>query len=200
MDEITYLYNARNTAIEMLKDRGYTVPIEIECNRITDFRPMYSKKQYDIEVDNPTKCYVKFILHTKVRPNNIRDLVSQIRDTSDTTENKDINDNIIIVIKNKPNSTLKKLTKEFKGIQIFWIKLLVINITKHKLNPTFIKITEPEIEDLLTKLKLQSRQQLPLMLKDDPISLYFNFSSGNVCKVVSKSITNGEYVSYRCIK
>ena len=194
MDDISYLYKARTTVLEMLIDRGYTIPAEMECNSITDFRYKYTHKLYDIEANIPTKCHVKFILHSKVRPSNIRELVSQIRDNGDES------DNIIIVIKNKPNSTLKKLTREFKGIQIFWIKLLVINITKHELNPTFIKISEEEVSNLLTNLKIQSRQQLPIMMKDDPISLYFNFASGTVCKVIRKSVTSGEHISYRCVK
>jgi len=195
MDDITSIHQARKTILEMIHDRGYEVPISYNYDKISDFKQIFNKKQYDIHILGDKQIYVKFILVTKVRPNILREYINQIREQhiSDTND-------LIIVIKHKPNSTLKKISKEFKGVQIFWIRNLIINITKHKLNPIFEEINGDQINELLLKLQLKTRYQLPIMLKEDPISLYYGFKPGSVCKIIRKSVTSGECTSYRCIK
>lgn len=195
MDELTSLFQARKTVIEMLTDRGYQVDSELSCDKVSDFKQLYNEKKCDILVKNPVSCYIKFVLLHKVRPNILRDYINQIREKH-ISEVEDL----IIVIRNKPNSTLFKITKEFKNIQIFWLRNLIVNITHHKLNPQFRKLTEDEINTILNKYNISSRYQLPIMLNDDPISKYFGFKSGVVCEVSRISKTNGEYVSYRCVK
>ena len=195
MDDINSLFQARKTIIEMLTDRGYTVPPECHCDKITDFKNLYTNKNCDILVTEPKDCYVKFILHHKIRPNALREIVSQLIENQ-LTKGGDL----IIVTRNKPNSTLQKVAKAFKAVQIFWVKNLVINITKHKLNPIFTVIPESEVEELIKGYNLTSKFQLPLMLKDDPISRYFGFKTGTVCRVMRRSVTSGQHNTYRCIK
>ncbi len=195
MDDLASLFQARKTVIEMLEDRGFTLDPQLNCDKINDFKTMYNEKRCDILVKEPKPCYVKFVLIHKVRPNILREHINQIREKLIDEE-----DELILVIKNKPNSTLLKITKEFKNIQIFWLRNLIINITRHALNPKFRKLAEPEVEGILKKYHLNSRFLLPIMLNDDPVSKYFGFKTGNVCEVVRNSKTNGDYISYRCVK
>ena len=195
MDDIDSLYKARQTVVEMLTDRGYTIPDEVPCDSMTQFKKLYANKQCDIFVKEPHKCYVKFVLTHKVRPNILREHIKTLREGDLEDE-----DDLVMVIRNKPNSTLLRITKEYPNVQIFWIRYLMVNITHHALNPTFVKMTDPEIEALLKQYRLTSRYQLPIMLKDDPISRYYAFSTGTVTRVIRSSVTSGEYVSYRCIK
>ena len=195
MDELALLFKARSTIIEMLYDRGYTIEDGLKYDKLSEFKKLYNEKKCDILVKEPKQCYVKFVLLHKVRPNMLRDYINQIRE-----KHIGNTDELIIVVQNKPNSTLLKITKEFKNIQIFWLRNLIVNITHHKLNPKFRKLEEDEISDLLHKYNISSRYQLPIMLNDDPISKYFGFKTGAVCEVNRSSITNGNYISYRCIK
>lgn len=195
MDDLVSLFQARQTVIEMLQDRGYEVPDNLKCDNLSEFKQLFNQKQFDVLVKTPNPCYVKFVLLHKVRPNMLRDYINQIRE-------KDISeaDELLLIIRNKPNSALLKITKEFKNIQIFWIRNLIINITHHRLNPKYRKLTESEIENILKQYHITSRFQLPLMLTDDPISKYFGFKSGTVCEINRHSNTNGDYLSYRCVK
>ena len=195
MDELALLFKARSTIIEMLYDRGYTIEDGLKYDKLSEFKKLYNEKKCDILVKEPKQCYVKFVLLHKVRPNMLRDYINQIRE-----KHIGNTDELIIVVQNKPNSTLLKIKKEFKNIQIFWLRNLIVNITHHKLNPQFRKLTEDEINTILNKYNISSRYQLPIMLNDDPISKYFGFKSGVVCEVSRISKTNGEYVSYRCVK
>ena len=195
MDDLASLFQARKTVIEMLQDRGYIITDELHCDKITDFKQLYNNKKCDIQVKDPSPCYVKFVLLHKVRPNMLRDYINQIRE-----KNIGESDDLLLIIRNKPNSTLLKITKEFKNIQIFWLRNLIINITHHSLNPEYRKLNENEIEALIRQYNLSSRFQLPLMLNDDPISKYFGYKTGTVCEVKRNSHTNGDYISYRCVK
>ena len=195
MDDLASLFQARKTVIEMLQDRGFTINPELNCEKITNFKQIYNEKKCDILVKEPSPCYVKFVLLHKVRPNILRDYINQIREKTISES-----DELIIVIRNKPNSTLLKITKEFRNIQIFWLRNLMVNITRHSLNPKFRKLSEEEIEAILKTYHLNSRYLLPIMLSDDPISKYFGFKNGNVCEVTRTSKTNGNYICYRCVK
>jgi DNA-directed RNA polymerase I, II, and III subunit RPABC1 len=195
MDDINSLFQARKTVIEMLTDRGFVVPKDFHCDKLSDFKTLFSNKKCDIFIKEPRLCYVKFILQYKIRPNALRDIVTQLVE-NELSEGGDL----IIITRNKPNSALQKITRTFKGLQIFWVKHLVINITKHQLNPKFIVLDEDNIEVLLKKYNLTSRFQLPVMLKDDPISQYFGLKSSSVCQVIRRSVSSGEHNSYRCVR
>ena len=195
MDDLVSLFQARRTITEMLSDRGYHVPEDIKCHSLEQFKVLFHQKQFDVLVKDPNPCYVKFVLLHKARPTLLREYINQIRE-KEISEN----DELLLIIRNKPNITLLKITKEFKNIQIFWLRNLIINITQHHLNPKYKKLSEPEIEGVLKQYHLTSRFQLPLMLNDDPISKYFGFKSGTVCEITRNSNTNGDYISYRCVK
>ena len=152
MDDIVSLFKARKTCIEMLTDRGYVVSDNLKCNNENEFKKMYNNKQCDMLINEPQKCYVRFVLINKVRPNMLRDNINQIRENQ-----VDESEDIILVIRNKPNSTLLKITREFKNIQIFWLRNLIINITHHILVPKHRKLNEKEIDEVLKKYSLVNR-------------------------------------------
>jgi DNA-directed RNA polymerase I, II, and III subunit RPABC1 len=196
MDDIDLIFKARQTVVEMLQDRKYTIPESLLNEKIGDFKTAHSNKRLDIYVTNPSKCYVKFVLLHKVRPNILREYITQLKESHlDGDEGT-----LVLVLRSKPNNTLYKLTSEFRNLQIFWLRNLIINITHHSLVPKFEKLEESEIEHLLHQYKLTSRNQLPMMFRDDPISQYFGYKSGNVCRIKRNSVTSGEYITYRCVK
>ena len=196
MDDIHLIFKARQTVVEMLQDRNYSVPDSLLNEQLGDFKTAHSNKRLDIFVTQPHKCYVKFVLLHKIRPNILREYITQLKESHlDGDEGT-----LILVLRNKPNNTLYKLTGEFKNIQIFWLRNLIVNITHHRLVPKHEKLTEAEVEQLLSRYKLTSRNQLPMMFRDDPISQYFGYKSGNVCRITRNSVTSGEYITYRCVK
>ena len=56
MNELNILFKARNTVLEMLADRGYSIPDDINCLSIGDLRKRYMNKNCDIHVDKPNPC------------------------------------------------------------------------------------------------------------------------------------------------
>jgi len=196
MDDIHFIFKARQTVVEMLRDRKYDIPDNLLNETIGDFKTTLANKKLDIYVTSPTKCYVKFVLLHKTRPNILREYITQLKQSHLDGDNG----TLILILRNKPNNTLYKLSNEFRNIQIFWLRNLIINITHHNLVPKHEKLEESEIESLLIQYKLTSRNQLPMMFKTDPISKYFGFKAGNVCRITRSSVTSGEYITYRCVK
>jgi DNA-directed RNA polymerase subunit H (RpoH/RPB5) len=102
----------------------------------------------------------------------------------------------------KPTNIIFKIINDmdYKFTQIVWLNKVVIDITKHKLVLKHIKLSETEIKSLLEEYRLTTRVQLPMMLRDDPISHYMDLHIGDVCKIIHDSPTSGVYCSFRVVK
>jgi DNA-directed RNA polymerase I, II, and III subunit RPABC1 len=137
-------------------------------------------------------------LNSKIKPNQIKDIIEGLK----TEHLEKETDKLILIIKPKPNSTILKIIKEkeYRFVEIFWLNNVVFNITKHVLVPKHIKITEEEIKLVMEKHYIVTKSIFPVMNRDDPIARYLNLSSGDVCKIIRKSPTSGEYISYRVVK
>jgi DNA-directed RNA polymerase I, II, and III subunit RPABC1 len=133
-----------------------------------------------------------------VKPNQIKDIIENLK----TEYLEKDTDKLILVLKPKPNSTILKIIKEkeYRFVEIFWLNNVIFNITKHILVPKHIKMTEDEVKELMEKHYIVSKSVFPVMNRDDPIAKYLNLSSGDVCKIIRKSQTSGEYISYRVVK
>lgn len=199
MDEITKLFRARQTMLEMMKDRGVSYPSSLHISSFDQFRIEYYSRNIDILINNPDRnIYIKFLLNTKIKPNQIKEIIENLKTEYIEKEN----DKLILVIKPKPNSTILKIIKEkeYRFVELFWLNNVIINITKHILVPKHTKLTDEEIKIVMEKNYITSKSLFPVMNRDDPVAKYLNLSSGDVCKILRKSITSGEYISYRVVK
>jgi len=202
MTEILRLYNARQTILEMLSDRGINISESLYVTDINVFRKMFYSKDIDILVApvdcNDKKIFVKFVLSAKIKPNQIKDIIDNIRLDMSLQET----DKIILIVKPEPNSNILKVIKEkeYKQVELFCLDRVVFNITKHVLVPKHTKLTEEEVKDVMDKFYIVNKSMFPTMKKDDPIARYFNLSSGDVCRIERFSHTSGHYYSYRVVK
>ena len=72
------------------------------------------------------------------------------------------------------------------------------NIMNHKLVPLHMIISEKEKEELLKKYNIVS-SGLPKILDTDPASIYIGAKPGQILKIIRKSDTAKEAVSYRLV-
>ena len=199
MEDIHNTFNARKTILEMLIDRNYIVNKEYLDLDLDTFQYLYDKKDIDMLCDHKSglkKIYVKFTYITKIKPNNIRDYANKII----TTYLHSTNDELLIILKNKPNNSIIKKESEYRICEFFWLDILQLNITKHVLVPKHSLITVEEIEKLLKKYNLKSIHQLPVIFRNDPVIRYYNFKPNSVCKIIRPSETSIKYIYYRFIK
>jgi DNA-directed RNA polymerase I, II, and III subunit RPABC1 len=199
MDEITKLYKARITVLEMMNDRGIDYPSTLNIDKIEQFRIEYYSRNIDIFINHQgQRIFIKFLINSKIKPNQIKDIIEGLK----TEYLEKETDKLILIIKPKPNSTILKIIKEkeYRFVEIFWLNNVVFNITKHVLVPKHIKMTDDEIKALMEKHYIVSKSVFPVMNRDDPIARYLNLASGDLCKIIRKSQTSGEYTSYRVVK
>jgi len=187
-------YLARNTILDILKDRGYIVAENLKTS-IDEFMIQYDSGEmyiYTKKKDEENKSiYVYF--HLDNRNFQKKDLVNLMSNITNQYQNEQVK--IIIVTREKLNQAILRIDY----IESFILNQLVINITKHIMMPKFEVMSDEEIEILLKEFSI-SKNQLPKILITDPISRYFGVKSGDIFKITRSSPTTGLSVSYRLVK
>ena len=188
----------KNNCIQMLNQRGYSI--------INDKNIILNYKEDNIDdnktqnIENINNIYDN-ILALKKNGDNI--IVFFIKNTSFDT--KGIREILSIMNSNKINHSVvvykEKVTPVTLGIieqiedmkiELFSENELQFNITKHRLQPIFEKISLEDSKNIINKLGTR----LPILKKDGPISRFYDYDRGDVIRVIRK---NG-YITYRIVK
>ena len=100
----------------------------------------------------------------------------------------------IIIYKEGVTSFTKKVIEQMMEMkfELFAEEDLQYNITKHRLQPEFEKLSDEEASQFKKKYGLS----FAIMRKEDPISKFYNYQRGDIIKITRK---NG-YVTYRIVK
>lgn len=152
------------------------------------YRVLTENSEY-IKCEKPDKVIVKvfFSVFLKLNTSAIKNYIALLQ-----------NDNIhhaIIIYNNEITSATKKIIKNLYQIKIelFAKQELQINITKHFLVPKHIQLSVEESNIIKKKYGVQ----LPVILKSDPISRYFDFEIGRVIKIVRRPDNN---ITFRIVR
>ena len=175
------------TICEMLIDRG--VNLSAQKDALVEVAiANHFKSLFDIVIGN-----IKIMYYLPVK--------FKLPELKSAFTNKDESyDYIILVCKEKISlNNLKSLNELKLNLQIFDIKELQFNISKHVLVPNHHVIKDEEvIKNLVQKYSVKSKHQFPHILKSDPMSRYLGLKSGDMVKITRISPTAGEYIMYRC--
>lgn len=193
------LYKVRETILEMITDRGYTIP-ESENISFEQFEIKYNNKNLDIYIYDQNlekKLYVYF--HNDLKSFGKSDLKSNMQKIISQYSDEDIN--IIFILRDKENSAVtKELSKEsYKNVEVFLKKNMLFNITHHVYVPKHILLSQDEEKELLQKYNT-TKGKLPKMSKLDPVAKYYGMKTDQVCKIIRKSPEVGEYIYYRLVR
>ena len=82
-------------------------------------------------------------------------------------------------------------------IQLFDLNKLLINITKHELVPKMRIVSEEEKLAVKEKYNVENMSNLPIILSYDPVAQFYGVKKGDLCEIIRKSETSGEYKAYR---
>jgi DNA-directed RNA polymerase I, II, and III subunit RPABC1 len=169
--------------VEMLNDRGYTY-IEYPTENTMNARNSYDKRILVYFVMSPKVSIKKIKL--------IKDIIEQDHEGYSC---------LIIVCKGSITSFARQfITTDVNNlmVQVFSEKELSFNITKHELVPIHELLTEQETTQIKKKYKT-TLKHFPNMLITDPVAKYYGYVPGNLIRIIRKSPTAGEYVSYRVV-
>jgi DNA-directed RNA polymerase I, II, and III subunit RPABC1 len=192
------LFKVRKTVIEMIQDRGFSIP-ESENISFEVFMLKYENKNLDIFIENDDgkKIFVHF--HNEVKNFSKSDLKNIMTKVMSLYNDPDIS--IILILREKENSAVsKELMKDtFKNVEIFLKKNMMFNITRHVYVPKHIILTPEEEKEVLEKYST-TKGKLPKMSKNDPVAKYYGMKTDQICKIIRRSPEVGESIYYRLVR
>lgn len=146
---------------------------------------------FQVKVNND----IKIIYHMKSKfiKNDLKKFLS-------TIEKDEEYKHIIFIFKEKINNNNDKNIKDLlEGVtyELFPIKNLLFNITKHSYVPKHELLSTDEANDIMQKYSIKNKSQFPIILKSDPVSRYYDFKPGQLIKIYRSSTSIGESITYR---
>ncbi|KAJ4841497.1 hypothetical protein Tsubulata_045622 [Turnera subulata] len=203
-------FTSRKTIMEMLSDRGYDVPDSELTRSLPEFRAQFgdfpnpetlrisassrsnpSKKGLLLSLLEAHLILVIFMGTDEVKVASIRSIFGQL------VHGTNLN-GLIMVLQSKMNSFARKELDKFPcKVEVFEITDLLVNISKHVLQPALHILTLEEKQQLLKAHSLKDKQ-LPQMLQTDAIAQYYGLEKGQVVKL---AFAGGPYdfITYRCV-
>ncbi|KAK9912889.1 hypothetical protein M0R45_036723 [Rubus argutus] len=193
-------YVSRRTVMEMLSDRGYNVPDSDLTRSLTEFRTVFGQNP-DLERlricvslrSNPKKKIMVIFCGTdEIRKATVCGIYANLL-------YKESISGLMLVLQSKINSYAQKELETYPyKVEIFQISELLVNITKHVLQPKHEILTAEEKKVLLRKYNLEEKK-LPLMLETDAFARYYGLEKGQVVKITYHGGVVGALKTYRCI-
>jgi len=219
--QIDEIYKSRKIMIALLKRQGYDVANYSEFS-IHEVHTMFQTKQLDMlftkgpttsGIDTPPtasgiatasasttegiaangakKVYVKYHIDKSLRPVNVYEYIDDLFNLEEVLTKKD---DLIIIIKDKPNETIEKTLKniwEQDGVfvTIFNIKGLQFNVLDQTLQPLFYALSEEEGAAIKAKYNILTNDQMPDISRFSPVAQAIGLRPGQMCHIVRPSKT-----------
>lgn len=192
MDSSNDIYRSFTVIKEMLTDQGKNID---HMNTISksELDTMFRINENIFQINVNENMKIVYYMNVKFKVQDLRKYIQPV-------ENENITE-ILLVFKEKINNFNAKNIEEFDNIhlQVFLLKELLFNVSKHHLIPKHEVIREQdEINELVQKYNLKSKLQFPAILKTDPMAKYLNIQSGQLVKITRVSPSAGESILYRC--
>jgi len=199
--QIIETHKSRNTIIELLEAQEYDVS-QYKDFGINDVNTLFETKQLDMLMTNAgknKKTYVKYHLGKSLRPVNLYEYIEDLFTLEEILTKKD---DLIVIMKDEPNETIKKtLVDIWEQDRIFIIviniKRLQYNIMKHQLVPPHKVLSDEEKTEVKKRFNILEDTQIPDISRFSPVSQVIGIRPGEFCKVIRPSKTSIKSEFYR---
>lgn len=172
------------TVKEMLDDRGVSAP-GLEAYSDAEIVALCKHEHiFVLEANDDLK--VIFYLHNKFKINDMRKFLTEKRKH-------------IIIFKEKINNlNVRGIRDQNSNVEIFMLKDLQFNVSRHEFVPKHEVISDPEeIAEIMQTYDLKFKSQMPIILRTDPMSRYLDIKSGEIVRITRTSVASGETLVYR---
>jgi DNA-directed RNA polymerase subunit H (RpoH/RPB5) len=199
--QIIEIYNSRKTIIDLLEAQKYDVS-QYKDFGINEVNTLIQTKQMDMLLKKTTmdkSVYVKYHLAKSLRPVNIYEYIEDLFTLEEVLQKKD---DLIVIMKDEPNDTIRKtLTDIWEKDGIFIIviniKRLQYNILKHQLVPEHIVMGAEEAAAIKQKYNIHDDSQIPDISRFSPVSQVIGLRPGELCRIYRPSKTAIKAEFYR---
>lgn len=201
----TYLNKTRCILTEMLEYRGYDIS---NISSFTTFTGTDKLDKLSINLSKNGKELIQVHYEVDSTRTNHKKLTKRIEDIISKLESPEKSKDLTIIFLVRDGMTpsvkeaIRLLSDKYEVfIQIFPIRNLMYNCTKHKSVPQHIRITKTEYEvylqDFLDSLHIESLENLPKIFDTDPVAMFIGLRPGEMCKIIRPSMSAGEHIVYR---
>uniref|UniRef100_A0A6C0C2Q4 RNA polymerase subunit H/Rpb5 C-terminal domain-containing protein n=1 Tax=viral metagenome TaxID=1070528 RepID=A0A6C0C2Q4_9ZZZZ len=198
---VSELYTSRIYILQILESRGFNVS-DYTGTSINEINILNEHQQLDLLLKNDEtnkKVYVKYYTEKKIRPVNVYDFVEELYNTENILST---DDDLIIVVKDKPNDSLiKALNSLYKtdGIYVnaFYTKSYLYNILKHDLVPPHRILSEDEKVKVKEKFNITNDKQFPEISRFDPVAIAIGIRPSQLCEITRSTPTAMTDLYYR---
>ena len=192
--QIIEIYKSRKNIIDLLNAQGYDVS-KYDNFSINDVNTLLETKQMDMLVENEKhnkKTYVKYHMSTSsvglaksMRPVTIYEYIEDLYTLDEVLEKKD---DLIIIMKDEPNDTIRKTQMDIWEqdsiyVNIINIKRLQYNIMNHQLVPKHIVLSIEESQEVRNKYNISDNSQVPDISRFSPVSQVIGIRPGDLCRI-----------------
>ena len=194
--QIVEIFNSRKNLIDLLEAQKYDVS-QYKDFGINDVNTLSQTKQLDMLLSRtaagaaPKRVYVKYHLAKSIRPVNIYEYVEDLFTLEEVLSK---NDDLIVIMKDEPNDTIRKTLMniwEQEGIFIIVlnIKRLQYNIMNHQLVPPHLVLSAAEATEIKQRYNILDDSQLPDISRFSPVSQVIGLRPGELCRILRPSKT-----------
>lgn len=190
---VSKIYKSRKVILDLLARRGFAVD-DYAGTSVSDVHTMYSNKQLDMLVVNPTtkrNLFVRYHLATRCLPKNVYELVDDLFDVEEVLKP---DDELIIVTKERMNDTLRNLIKELylndgRFVNVYDLNNYLVNILDHELVAPHKVLDSKAAGKVAMRYNITNRSQFPEISRFDPAAQAIGLRPGQLCEIVRKSPT-----------
>ncbi len=197
---ISSICKSRKVILDLMKRLDYNVD-DYSNFSIDEINTKFINLQLDMLIEknevNPVtqrknKVYIRYYLAKSITENEIRNLIADLFEITQTLTKEDT---LYIISENEPNATLLALLKhiwETEGIFIVVqnIKRLQFNILEHVYVPQHRILSNEEKIKVMVKYNIQNDSQFPDVSRFDPVSQAICLRPGEVCEIMRPSKTS----------
>ncbi|KAK6235796.1 hypothetical protein QUC31_019535 [Theobroma cacao] len=221
-EQITKLFKARRTVLQMLRDRGYSVDdsdikttrqqfiekfgdnihlkrddLLIHCNKGDAPIDQHPKQSSENQVMLCSVLNIRIMIYVFF-PAELKVGVPMVRNCAKRMKADNVF-NAILVVQKALTAPAKAAINEINSyfhMDVFEEAELLTNITEHMFVPKHTVLTDQEKKKLLEKYRVKETQ-LPRILVSDPVARYYGMKHGQVVKITRESVTADTYDTYR---
>ena len=199
--ETIQVFKSRNNILALLREQGFDTSTYTGAS-ISEVHSMFQANQMDMLLTIPQtgkKVYVKYHLDKTLRINNIYDYIEDLMNLEKILQKSD---DLVIIIKDEPNDSLKKNLKNIWEqdevfVNVFNIKRLQFNVLEHSLVPKHRPLNTKEAEEIKAKYHIKDDSQLPDIGRFSPVAQAIGLRPGQMCEIIRPSRTAVNATFYR---
>lgn len=191
---IISVHKSREVILDILTDRGFDTE-KYQGFSMSEIHSLIQHSQLDMLIENPEikkKIYIKYYnLDKTIRPANVHEIVESLFTVEQILSEAD---DLIIIVKDEPNDTLKKLQSSLyvhDGIFITLINInrLQFNILKHSLVPQHKVLSDDNVEKIKKQYNIVTNSNFPAISRFDPVSQVLGARPGQLFEIDRSSKT-----------